>query len=83
MGHVREDVVERWRAVPRIVFLDSCTLQWLHDYGGFVWDGEPLDATERLNRQGDGPSELAALRAVITVGTRGALESTPAGPEHD
>jgi hypothetical protein len=37
-----DEVVERWRAVPRIVFLDSCRLQWLHDYGGFVWEDEPV-----------------------------------------
>jgi hypothetical protein len=29
-----DEVVEPWRAVPRIVFVESCTLQWLHDYGG-------------------------------------------------
>jgi hypothetical protein len=69
-----DEVVERWRAGPRIVFLDSCTLQWIHDYGGFVWEDEPLAATDRLNRQGDGPSELAALSAVMAVGIRGALE---------
>lgn len=69
-----DEVLERWRAVPRLVFLDSCTMQWLHRYGGFVWEDEALDANDHIKRQADGQAELAALSAIMAVGTRGALE---------
>jgi hypothetical protein len=65
-------VVTRWRSVPRLVFLDSCTMQWLHRYGGLIWEGESLAANDRLHNQDDGPAELDALCNVIAVGTRGA-----------
>ena len=69
-----DEVVKRWQAVPRLVFLDSCTMQWLHRYGGFVWEDEALNANDRITRQADGPTELAALAAVVAVSSQGALE---------
>lgn len=29
-------------SLPRRIFLDSCTAQTLRDYGGFIYEGEPL-----------------------------------------
>ncbi len=40
---VRDDEVLRdWLALPRRIYLDTCTLQAVHDYGDVIWDGEPF-----------------------------------------
>jgi hypothetical protein len=31
-----------FETLPRRIFLDSCTAQTLRDYGGFIYEGEPI-----------------------------------------
>ena len=30
------------KSLPRRIFLDSCTAQTLRDYGGYIYEGEPV-----------------------------------------
>ena len=59
--------------LPGRVFLDSCTLQTLRDFGGFIWDGEPLDVA-RLRRIPDGEDNVRALRRIFLVNQRAMFE---------
>ena len=61
-------------ALPRRVFLDSCTLQTLRDYGCFIWEGEPLDIDDRLHSIPDGVANVEALRKIFLVGERAPFE---------
>jgi hypothetical protein len=41
-------------SLPRRIFLDSWTAQTLRDYGGYIYEGEPVDASDRIHRVTDG-----------------------------
>ena len=61
-------------SLPRRIFLDSCTAQTLRDYGGFIYEGEPIAEADRIHRIPDGPANLDALRNVFMVSERAMFE---------
>ena len=44
------------------------------DYGGYINEGEPLDANDRIHRVTDGISNLEALRNIFLVNERALFE---------
>lgn len=66
--------IASFEAVPRRVFLDSCTLQSLRDYGGFIWENEPIDDDDRLHTIADGYANVSALRDIFFVNQRALFE---------
>jgi hypothetical protein len=60
--------------LPRRIFLDSCTAQTLRDYGGFIYEGEPIPDADRIRRIPDGVANLDALRNVFLVSERAMFE---------
>lgn len=68
------DVVERWNALPRRMYLDTALLQDMWDYGEFLWDGGPFVP---LGRGGSRPGlvdDLDALRLILAVNQRAAFQ---------
>ena len=59
---------------PRRVFLDSSVLQALHRNGEFVYDGGEIPRNSKFWRIPEGVRDLAALRDIMLVGARGAIE---------
>jgi hypothetical protein len=41
-------ITEALDSIPRRIFLDSCVAQRLRDYGGYIFEGEPLSARDRI-----------------------------------
>jgi hypothetical protein len=60
--------------LPRRIFLDSCTAQTLRDYGGFIYEGEPIGAADRIRQVTDGLANLEALRAIFLLTERAQFE---------
>ena len=67
-------VLDDFFSLPRRVFLDSSTLQTLQDYGGFIWEGEPIPDNDRIFAIPGHPEEVQALRAIFTVNDRAMFE---------
>ena len=65
--------VKDLEALPQRVFLDSCTLQTLRDFGQFVWEGQALDVS-RLKSIPDGEDNVRALRRIFVVNERAMFE---------
>ena len=63
-------VVGTFERLPRRIFLDSCTAQTLRDYGGYICEGEPVHASDRIHRIPDGIANLEALRHIFLVNER-------------
>lgn len=59
-----------FESLPQRVFLDSSTLQVLQDYGGPVWDNEPIPDNDRIHCFPDGPATVEALRRIFFVNQR-------------
>lgn len=59
---------------PGRVFLDSSTLQTLQDYGEYIYDGGEIAQVDRIWSIPDGVENLEALRQIMLVGYRGALQ---------
>lgn len=66
--------VEKFFALPRRVFLDSCTPQWLRDYGGFIRDGEAIADNDHLHATTEGYANIRALRDIFFVNQRALFE---------
>lgn len=62
--------IEDFDALPRRVFLDSCTVQTMLDYGGFVAEGESIAADDRIRSIPGGLANLRALRWIFEVNER-------------
>ena len=60
--------------LPRRIFLDSCTAQTLRDYGGYIYEGEPIPAEDRIYRVTDGLANINALREIFAVNSRASFE---------
>jgi hypothetical protein len=56
--------------IPGRIFIDSSTLQVLHTYGAFLYDGAPLHQTARILRMPNGRPNIEALKDIIQVGSR-------------
>jgi hypothetical protein len=46
-GRLMTDALE---TLPHRIFLDSCTAQTLRDYGSYIHESEPLEASDRIFR---------------------------------
>ncbi len=67
-------IEENFNSLPRRLFLDSCTVQTIGQYGTYIWEGEPLSATDSMCRVEGGPANLAALRDIFLVNERALFE---------
>jgi hypothetical protein len=63
-----------FETLPRRIFLDSCTAQTLRDYGGYVFEGEPVADADRIHRVTDGVANLEALRNIFLINERALFE---------
>jgi hypothetical protein len=63
-----------FETLPRRIFLDSCTAQTLRDYGSYIYDAEPIEASDRIHRVSDGIANLEALRDIFAVNERAMFE---------
>ncbi len=61
-------------SLPRRIFLDSCTAQMLRDYGGYIYEGEPIDSGDRIHLVTDGMANIEALRNIFLVNERALFE---------
>ncbi len=52
---------EEFEALPRRVFLDSCAVQTLGQYGGFLWEGEPLPEGDPIHKVASGVANQQRL----------------------
>lgn len=66
--------VRAFETLPRRIFLDSCTAQTLRDYAAFIYEGEVIDAADRIHRVTDGLANLEALRAIFLLTERAQFE---------
>lgn len=60
--------------VPQRIFLDSCVLQVMHRYGGFLHENEALPQDDPIRLDPLGEAKLDALRAILQVSERGSFE---------
>jgi hypothetical protein len=60
--------------LPQRIFLDSCTAQTLRDYDGYIYEGEPIPAGNRIHRVRDGMANVEALRDIFLVNERAQFE---------
>jgi hypothetical protein len=60
--------------LPRRIFLDSCTAQTLRNYGGYIYEAEPIPDADRIHRMTDGIANLEALRNIFLVNERALFE---------
>lgn len=67
-------IMQSFHNLPRRLFLDSCTVQTIGQYGSYIWEGEPLAATDSVYRVNGGPANLAALRDIFLVNERALFE---------
>lgn len=61
-------------ALPRRIFLDSCTAQMMRDYGAYIYEGEATSASDRIHRVTDGLANVEALRDIFLVNERAQFE---------
>ena len=67
-------VSSKFEDIPRRIFLDSSILQTLQDYGGFLYENEPLGVTDSIHRDPKGIAKLEALRLIMQVAERAPFE---------
>ncbi len=70
----KSDETSAFYDLPRRIFLDSSSLQALHDYGEFVYENVEPRAEDRIYRVTGGYGELDSLRAICFVGQRAMFE---------
>jgi hypothetical protein len=63
-----------FESLPRRIFLDSCTAQTLRRYGGYIYEGEPIDTEDRINKITNGIANVEALRAIFQISERALFE---------
>jgi hypothetical protein len=63
-----------FESLPRRIFLDSCTAQTLRDYGGYIYEGEPIPNSDRIHRMPGGIANIEALRDIFLVNERAMFE---------
>jgi hypothetical protein len=63
-----------FESLPRRIFLDSCTAQTLRDYGGYIYEAEPILASGRIHRVSEGIANVEALRDIFLVNERAQFE---------
>ena len=55
-------------------FSDSCTAQTLRQYGGYIYEGEPIPNSDRIHRVPEGIANVEALRNIFLVNERAQFE---------
>ena len=63
-----------FESLPRRIFLDSCTAQMLRDYGSYIYEAEPIPASDRIHSVRDGIANVEALRDTFLVNERAQFE---------
>ena len=63
-----------FESLPRWVFLDSCTVQTLRNYGGYIFDAESITNTDSIHRITDGLANVEALRNIFLINQRASFE---------
>jgi hypothetical protein len=63
-----------FESLPRRIFLDSCTAQTLRDYGGYIYEAEPIPASDRIHQVTEGILNVEALRNIFLVNERAQFE---------
>ena len=61
-------------ALPRRIFLDSCTAQMMRDYGAYIYEGEVISNSNRIHRVTDGLANVEALCDIFLVNERAQFE---------
>ena len=61
-------------ALPRRIFLDSCTAQTLRDYSAYIFEGEPIPQSDRIFRVPEGIEKVRALREIFLINERAHFE---------
>jgi hypothetical protein len=67
-------MINSFENLPRRIFLDSCTAQTLRRYGGYIFEGQPIDAGDRLHAITNGTANVEALRDIFLVNERAMFE---------
>jgi hypothetical protein len=62
-----DEVLDAWTSLPRRIYVDTSTVQKLHDFGGEVFEGEPFVPVGRAARVQGLAGELDALRMIVTA----------------
>jgi hypothetical protein len=60
--------------LPRRIFLDSCTAQTMRDYGGYIYEAEPISDSDRIHRIVGGLANVEALRDIFLINERAQFE---------
>ena len=63
-----------FESLPRRIFLDSCTAQTLRNYGGYIYEGEPIPDSDRIHSMADGVANVEALRDIFLINERAQFE---------
>ncbi len=61
-------------SLPRRIFLDSCTAQTLRNYGGYIYESEPIPDSDRIHQVTDGIANIEALSNIFLVNERALFE---------
>ena len=70
----RRRMTNAFESLPRRIFLDSCTAQTLRNYGGYIFDAEPIDVADRIHTITNGIANVEALRNIFLVSERAMFE---------
>src|SRR5690349_14493315 len=63
-----------FESLPRRIFLDSCTAQVLREYGGYIYEAEPIPSIDRLHNVTDGIANIEALHDIFLINERAQFE---------
>lgn len=63
-------ITSQLQDLPRRIFLDSCTAQTLRRHGAYIYEGEPIEAGDRIYGVTDGVANVEALRQISSVSQR-------------
>jgi hypothetical protein len=69
-----DEVLEAWTSLPRRIYLDTSTVQTIHDNGEVIWDGGTFEPTGRAARVQGLVEEVDALRMIFEVNQRAGLK---------
>ena len=69
----------RFEDIPHRIFVDSSALQTLQDYGGYLYENEPLAVTDPIHRDPKGVAKLQALRLIMQIAERAPFEFALSG----
>lgn len=69
-----DDPVQAWASLPCRIYLDTCTLQAIDNYGGVIWEEEPFVPLGPAHATEDFKREIEALRMIFLVNERAMFE---------